>query len=1144
MRRGELRLAGRRFGWASAVAAASLLAAAPQAGAGIVRLTSDPSAGHPDITVDRDGTAHVVWNERGPGEPGVLVYCRVPRGGRSCSPAQRFELPGSQTFSGDHQRVVISPAGEVILVSTREFATGPGPTYVVTSSDGGSSFAGPREISDLGGSDDWEARFGPGDFSLSLAQAGCFPGVRYQAAPLDSTTEGAAALTPFTGGGCGITTPWLGSPSIAFVDPLTPLVAFRVSATEDARGSDSEIYFRRWGGAGSYNDASNWTPARLVSRGDGTRLASGPRGVYLMYHDPRAQGAAVETSNYWVRRYHADPNAFGGPTRVSRPGRGALNDVGGDLLQDAGGNLHAVFTGRDPRKPKEVRHRVSRDGASWGPIRVLATHRARLSFDGELRVGAARDGGGAVVARGSGPSAAADGIYLLTFAPVADGGDPGCPERVTVGLVVVRALEGCLRRDGSRYTTGRAVKVNGIDIEPRAGGAIYRLTLDTKAHTLETRGEANVRVGKVVLDRGPVAWKLPEGEGRLQRLGVADGTVFRDLGRFAKTLFSFPVDGDAELRVEKRGEGRILTDLRMPKLLGGVTGAVTLRTTDQGLVLQGFRIKVPAATIGKLRIGDVDVTYEADPDVFLGKAKFQVPPAYGPPFQVELGFREGRLNLASFKKEFTDPIPIVGVLPQPIVGLDELGFSYIDEPGSRKFQGTVGLQGGPLFRGLVRISELDGAVTLEFPPSPKPATIDASGVLKVVGIPFATGQVRYSTDNLFTFNGTFQLPPPGMAADIAKVDATVDGFLALRRPYPFSAHGAASATVAGISARGEAVISSKGVSACIRFPDLPPPLDFVPDIGVSWRWGDPLPELVCNVGPFKLEPPGPARAAQAGQAIAIPGGLRQAALEIAGEGGAPRVTVTAPDGSSVTSAPQPVLDRRFIAQEFAEAQKTYVSIGEPPGGRYTIQTEAGSPAVKSIGLARGLPDPKVTAKVTGKGRTRTLRYRVRKIAGQRVTLAEQSAGGLYREVARTRKARGRIRFHPTNSRSRRRQIFALVEQNGYPRAKLAVARFTAPKPRRLSRPTRVRVRRKGKRLIVRWSKVKRAHGYEVRINLPRDGRRLLRFTARRKRRLAVGGLERNDRARVVVRAIDDAANPGKPRKARLRPKPRGQGRRT
>ena len=77
---------------------------------------------------------------------------------------------------------------------------------------------------------------------------------------------------------------------------------------------------------------------------------------------------------------------------------------------------------------------------------------------------------------------------------------------------------------------------------------------------------------------------------------------------------------------------------------------------------------------------------------------------------------------------------------------------------------------------------------------------------------------------------------------------------------------------------------------------------------------------------------------------------------------------------------------------------------------------------------------------------------------------------------------------------RERQIVALAEQTGYPRARLALARFRAPQPRRLARPTRLRVRREAKRLIVRWSKVKRAHGYEVRINLPRDGRRLLRFT--------------------------------------------------
>ena len=734
-----------------------------------------------------------------------------------------------------------------------------------------------------------------------------------------------------------------------------------MSATPDAHTADSEIYFRLWNGPGGYNDAANWAPARLAARGDGTRLASGRRGVYLMYHDPRAQGTA-QTRNYWVRRYDAAANAFEAPKRVSR---GAVNDVGGDFMQDAGGNLHAVFMGREPRSRKEVRHRVSRDGVRWDPIRVLATHRARQSFREELRVGAGADGGGAAVVRGSRSSA---GIYLLTFGPVGGGGDGTCVPSVTVGVVVVRALEGCLRGDGPRYTTAGAVKVNGVDVEPqRRGAEVYRLTVDTRERTLETRGEANVRVGGVVLDRRAIAWKLPQGEGKLQRLGVPDVSVFPDLARFAKTLFSFPVKGDAELRVARGATALIDTSLQMPALLGGVTGDVTLRTTDQqGLVLDRFRIKVPQARIGKLRIAAVEVVYESDPDVFKGSAEIQLPPAYGPPLKVAFGFREGRLNLLHADKRFDPTLPIVGAPPEPVVGLDLLGFDYLDEAGSRTFQGLVELQGGPEVRGLFRVSELDGKVTLTFPPEPQPASIDATGELKVVGIPFATGHVRYSTDNLFSFDGTFQFPPPGKWGDVASFSASVAGFLALSRPYPFSAAGAATATIAGVSGSGEAVISSRGVTGCIPLPGL------IPDLGVSYRWGDDYPTPTCNVGDFKLQAPGAARAAQGVPAVSVPGGLPQAAIALVGRGGAPTVTVTAPSGEQVTTGSEPAAVGRFITQQFDEAATTYVSIGQPPAGRYTIAPAPGSPPIDRIGLARGLPDPKVTAKVTGKRRTRTL----------------------------------------------------------------------------------------------------------------------------------------------------------------------------
>jgi hypothetical protein len=298
---------------------------------------------------------------------------------------------------------------------------------------------------------------------------------------------------------------------------------------------------------------------------------------------------------------------------------------------------------------------------------------------------------------------------------------------------------------------------------------------------------------------------------------------------------------------------------------------------------------------------------------------------------------------------------------------------------------------------------------------------------------------------------------------------------------------------------------------------------------------------VCNVGDFKLQLPGTARTAQTGRAVSVPSGLRQAVIAIVGQGGAPTVTVTAPSGEQVTTGSEPAAVGRFITQALDEAAATYVSIGEPPAGRYTIEPAPGSPPIERVSLARGLPDPSVTATVTGTGRRRALRYRIRTVAGQRVTFAEQSAGGLYRELATTRNARGRIRFRPENSSQRKRRIVAVVEQNGYPRAKLELARFTAPTPRPLARPRRVRTRRTGTKLIVRWSKVERARGYELRIDLPRDGRRLLRITKPGSRSLTIAGLERNDRGTVTVRAIDDEANPGKPRTARLRPKPGRRG---
>ena len=185
--------------------------------------------------------------------------------------------------------------------------------------------------------------------------------------------------------------------------------------------------------------------------------------------------------------------------------------------------------------------------------------------------------------------------------------------------------------------------------------------------------------------------------------------------------------------------------------------------------------------------------------------------------------------------------------------------------------------------------------------------------------------------------------------------------------------------------------------------------------------------------------------------------------------------------------------------------------------------------------AEGRPKPGVKASVRGEGRERTLRFRTPKVAGQRVTFAEESQR-VYREIGTTSKARGTLRFRPAPGPGGRRRIVAIVEQGGIPYAKLTVARYRAPSMRRPGRPRRVGLKRRGSKLLVGWSRVKGARGYRVRVALPRDGRRLLFFPPPKRRGLRIRGLERSDLARVRVAALGPDLRPGPEAKAKLSPR--------
>src|SRR5439155_6331627 len=115
---------------------------------------------------------------------------------------------------------------------------------------------------------------------------------------------------------------------------------------------------------------------------------------------------------------------------------------------------------------------------------------------------------------------------------------------------------------------------------------------------------------------------------------------------------------------------------------------------------------------------------------------------------------------------------------------------------------------------------------------------------------------------------------------------------------------------------------------------------------------------------------------------------------------------------------------------------------KPAGGVWTI-TGDGRVPISRIREARGLPTPSIKASVTGRGRSRVLSWKLRRINGQRVTFAEIGKGVRNAIVTGATRS-GAVHFRPADGPAGTRRIVALVEQNGLPRTSLTVASYRAP----------------------------------------------------------------------------------------------------
>lgn len=1123
-----------------------LLALLPAAAAEAKPLTLGAAGSDPHIAVDQNGTAHIAWNERVAGDD-LLRYCRLPRGAGACAPGTpALQIPG-EDFEGPR---VLYANGLLTLITERCCTSGDD-LLILQSSDGGQSFSAPRSIattpsfsnfSPLRG--DGQAIYGPGLNQISVVSSGT-GGTYYQAAPTDTGTEtsSSARVDDDVAG----STADSARPAVGLFDPLTPLVAY------EHLDSD-RIFVRTWKGAGAYNDSGNWTPSQpLPGTASEPRLATGLGGAYLIY-----RAGQPNRQSYRVRRVSraAAGVSFGGELAVSDKG----SPIFRDFTQDLDGHLHAAWvdngSGGDPDR---LRYGRSLDGKRFSDPTQLAKGNDNIF---QTALGAAPDGGGWVLwSTDSGTGA----IKAAPFGPIGGGGGGGgpgaepCVPKLTYGKVVILAREGCLQKDGKRYSTADPIRVNGIDIDPQASGAGAEadaaaggeIVIDTGPGTLKS-GMVTARAGKVKLAEQKLSWKLPKSGGEIRDL-AGNPAVFAT-GKLNLPLLGLPVSGQTTVSIGGGASAKIPVHLMLPEPFGGLLGnAVTaeavLRLNNvEGLILDDLHLRADSIWLGIAEVRDFDLAYtSASQDLFDGSARILLPVAKAALDPVQFGLIDGGFNYGRATLQFPGSgIAIAG----PFVFLKSIGFEILTNP--TKLAGLANVTAGPTVPVIDKpAANVIGAVSYTFPDAPQGGVFLIDGEGFIADIKTADAFVRFETPDKLSLGAHVEVPPGGAGGFGPKLSGNFDGKMDLGTG---SFNIGAKVAVENVPTLplGEwtvdGLLSSKAVAGCaaITVPNpTPPPLTTELAGGLGYYWGGPLdPFAGCDLAPFRAKVSAQGSATSAGFQVAK--GLPQLGLKLSGKGSAPAVTLTGPAGQTLSSAPdggQASNDVGAIGP-YAGSSDTYALLNEPQAGSWTVTVSDGSAEIAGLATAEGLPQVKIEARVRKLGgRKRELIYDARKIDGQRISFYE-SGKGAYSLLGRARGTggKGKLRFSAADGPKGRRLILAAVESFGAPREQLSVASYKAPKPIRPAKPKRLRARRRGGRLALSWKRARAAKRYVVAVAL-KDGRRLELSTRRPK--LKIPDVPGIDSARIKVAGLKTDNTPGPAAKTKLKAKPkkRGKGKR-
>jgi hypothetical protein len=199
----------------------------------------------------------------------------------------------------------------------------------------------------------------------------------------------------------------------------------------------------------------------------------------------------------------------------------------------------------------------------------------------------------------------------------------------------------------------------------------------------------------------------------------------------------------------------------------------------------------------------------------------------------------------------------------------------------------------------------------------------------------------------------------------------------------------------------------------------------------------------------------------------------------------------------------------------------------PNGARAADGTRA---TISGISFAREYDKTAVKARLSGKGRTRTVSYSATNLAGpdrsvELVEIGAKDDDGVARVIGTTKKAKGTLRYTIADGPAGVRRIVARVRNfDGLAVDAQTVASYRAPGPILPGRAKKVRFRRSaGGTLKVTWAGNGGAHTRTV-VATVADGR-ILRFTVRRNA-VSIPAVGRRERVKVTIRGVSRPGRPG------------------